>query len=140
MVRVRGEERGTDAQDRDRVLVAVRARAILERGIEDPALKPRAMTMLTLLSNRIEDYADGIRYGKQAVKLSPDSAEAHLQYAVALRWQAVEFLQAYLKTLPPGAEGMPGKESAYWRMGNAYEQLGRTDEARESLKSLGKKR
>lgn len=289
------------------------ARAILEAGVEDPALKPRALTMLTLLSNRIEDYENGVDYGKQAVKLSPESADAHLQYAIALRikmmngskvkavfslgtykkevkralelapsdpaprqeelgylvnapgvmggdldraweraqelekiswreglsWQAevqfkrkddeggmatlrkvlekdpasngarfqlafryqalerfteadaqfeilqsdeaenismnalyqrartrvlgryeqeraVEFLQAYLEKLPPKAEGMVGKESVYWRMGNAYEQLGRTDEARgayerslqiketkvarDSLKSLRKKR
>ena len=289
------------------------ARAILERGVENSAQKPRALTMLTLLSNQTGDYKNGVEYGKQAVKLSPGSADAHLQYAVALRikmtqgskvkavfslgtykkelkqarelapddpgprqeelgflvnapgmmggdldrawqlavelekiswreglsWQAevqfkrkddeagmatlrkvlekdpassgarfqlayryqalerfaeadaqfeilqadeterismnalyqrartrilgryeqeraVEFLQAYLGKLPPKAEGMVGKESAYWRMGNAYEQLGRTveargayerslqiketKEARESLKSLGKKR
>jgi tetratricopeptide (TPR) repeat protein len=289
------------------------ARTILERGVENPILKPRALTMLTLLSNRIEDYENGLRYGKQAVKLSPDSADAHLQYAIAmrnkmakiskvramfsigaykkelrtarelepdnpdarneeigflvtvpgvaggdvdlawelalelekiswrdgLRWQsqiqfmreddeggiatlrkilekdptssgtrfqlalryqslerfaeadaefetlqadetdrismnslyqrartrvigryeqqqAIDFLQAYMKKLPSDAEGVPGKESAYWRMGNAYDQLGQADEARsayerslqiketkearESLKSLGKKR
>jgi len=70
--------------------------------------------------------------------------------------RAVEFLQEYLDNMPASPEGIPGKESAYWRMGNAYEQLGRDDdarrayerslaveenkEARQSLKSLGKKR
>ena len=61
------------------------ARTILERSVEDPASKPTALTLLTLLNNRTEDYEEGIRYGKQAVKVSPDSAEAHFQYAVALR-------------------------------------------------------
>jgi tetratricopeptide (TPR) repeat protein len=289
------------------------ARTILERSVEDSALKPAALTLLTLLNNRIEDYEEGVRYGKQAVKVSPDSADAHFQYAVALRtkmskvskvkamfslgtykkelkkaleldpddtearneeigflvtapgvaggdvdqawqralelekldwrdglrWQAViqfkkeniegslatsrkllekdptnsgarfqlayryqsleryeeadrefailqtdeaeqiamnalyqrartrvlgryeqeqavEFLQQYIDAMPRQAAGLPGMESAYWRMGNAYEQLGRaddarrayekslqieeTDEARDSLKSLGKKR
>ena len=70
--------------------------------------------------------------------------------------RAVEFLQQYLEALPANPEGLPGKEAAYWRMGNAYEQLGRDDdarrayerslavkenkEARQSLKSMGKKR
>jgi Flp pilus assembly protein TadD len=70
--------------------------------------------------------------------------------------QAVGILQTYIETMPAGAEGVPGKEAAYWRMGNAYEQLGRTDAARkayersmevqendaarDALKSLGKKR
>jgi len=289
------------------------ARTILERTAADPALEPQAVVLLTRLSNEVEDYESGIRYGKQSVKLSPDNAEAHFQYAVAirtkmskiskvkamfsvgtykkelrtalelapddpearneeigflvtapgvvggdldlawqralelekldwrhgLRWQseiqfmreqdeagvatlremlerdptgsgtrfrlaywyqnherygdadkefeilqadevprismnalyqrartrvlgdyeherAIEFLQKFLKTLPEETEGVPGKESAYWRMGNAYEQLGRNDDARrayerslsikendsarKSLKSLGKKR
>lgn len=289
------------------------ARTILERSVDDPAQKPAALTLLTLLNNRTGDYDAGIRYGKQAIKASPDSADAHFQYAVAirtkisnvskvkamfslgtykkelmrareldpddpearneeigflvtapgiaggdldlaweralelekidwqdgLRWQseiqfkkedvegslatsrrilekdpedfgtrfqlayryqslerfeeadreftilqsagderiamnalyqrartrvlgsyeqeqAVGFLQTYLETFPAKPAGLPGKESAYWRMGNAYEQLGRADEARKAyersleiqendaargaLKSLGKKR
>jgi len=289
------------------------ARTILERSAKDPALKPTALTLLTLLNNRTENFEEGVRYGKQAVKASPDSADAHFQYAVALRtkmskvskvramfslgtykkelkkareldpndtearneeigflvsapgvaggdvdlawqralelekldwrgglrWQAViqfkkeeiegglatsrkllekdpadsgarfrlayryqileryeeadrefailqtdeaeqiamnalyqrartrvlgryeqeqavEFLQNYIEAMPAEAAGVPGKEAAYWRMGNAYEQLDRTDdarrayekslqieetdEARDSLKSLGKKR
>ena len=289
------------------------ARTILERSVEDTKLKPQSLILLTRLSNELEDYDSGIRYGKQAVKLSPDSADAHFQYAVALRtkiskvskvkamfslgtykkelrtarelapddpdarneeigflvtapgvaggdidlawqralelekldwrgglrWQAeiqfkkkddeagvatlremlekdpqssgprfrlaywyqsherydeadhefeilqaddvprismnalyqrgrtrvlgdyeqqqaVEFLQKYVETLPADPEGLPGNESAYWRIGNAYEQSGRnddarrayqrslaikeTEQARKSLKALGKTR
>jgi tetratricopeptide (TPR) repeat protein len=289
------------------------ARTILERSVEDPALESHALILLTRLNNDLEDYESGIRYGKQSVKLAPDNAQAHFQYAVALRtkmskvskvramfsigaykkelraaldlapddpdarneeigflvtapgavggdldlaweralelekldwrhglrWQseiqfmkkqdeagvatlhemlerdpsgsgtrfrlaywyqsheryeeadhefeilqaddvprismnalyqrartrvlggyeqerAVEILQTFLETLPDEPAGIPGRESAYWRMGNAYEQLGRnddarrayerslsikeTDSARKSLKSLGKTR
>ena len=54
--------------------------------------------------------------------------------------QAIGFLEEYLARLPAEPEGLPGKESAYWRMGNAYEQLGRADEARRAYEtSLGVK-
>jgi Tfp pilus assembly protein PilF len=273
------------------------AQAILERSVEDSALEAQSLILLTRLSNGLEDYESGVRYGKKAVKLSPDSVDAHFQYAVALRtkmskvskvkamfslgtykkelrtaleldpgnadardeeigflvnapgfaggdvdqawqraleleeidwrgglrWQAeiqflkkdddagmatlremlekdpegtgtrfqlalryqaraqydeadrefeilqaddeprlsknalyqrarsrvmgeyeqeqaIAMLQDYLETMPNDPEGIPGKESAYWRMGNAYEQLGRTDEARRAYEtSLGVK-
>jgi tetratricopeptide (TPR) repeat protein len=54
--------------------------------------------------------------------------------------QAIAMLQNYLEAMPNDPVGIPGKESAYWRMGNAYEQLGRTDEARRAYEtSLGVK-
>jgi len=61
------------------------ARAILERTVKNTELERRSLVLLTRLSNAVEDYDSGISYGKRAVKLSPDNADAHLQYAVALR-------------------------------------------------------
>lgn len=61
------------------------ARQILERTVKDPAQEAQSLVLLTRISNRLEDYEQGMRSGKQAVKLLPESSVAHYEYAVALR-------------------------------------------------------
>ena len=61
------------------------ARPLLERALENDALRAQALVLLTRLCNDIEEYKQGIEYGEAAVKALPDSSEAHYQYALALR-------------------------------------------------------
>ena len=51
----------------------------LERVIGDPSVE------LTEIANARQDAKAGIEWGKQAIKASPDSSNAHYQYALALR-------------------------------------------------------
>jgi tetratricopeptide (TPR) repeat protein len=46
--------------------------------------------------------------------------------------QAVLLLTEYLERLPEQPQGVPGRTSAYWRLGNAYEQLERRADARQA--------
>jgi len=61
------------------------ARQILDQTVQDPAQKAQSLVLLTRIYNRLEDYEQGMRTGKQAVKLLPDSSVAHYEYAVAVR-------------------------------------------------------
>ncbi len=47
--------------------------------------------------------------------------------------KAVEFLLAYIEGLSEAAQGLPSESNAYWRLGLAYRQLDRMDEARKAL-------
>ena len=62
-----------------------KARQLLEQTLDDPGLEGQALVMLTEICNAEEDFESGIEYGKKAVKVLPESADAHYQYAVALR-------------------------------------------------------
>jgi cytochrome c-type biogenesis protein CcmH/NrfG len=44
----------------------------------------------------------------------------------------VLILTQYLERLPEKPEGVPGRAPAYWRLGNAYEQLERRADARQA--------
>jgi tetratricopeptide (TPR) repeat protein len=44
--------------------------------------------------------------------------------------KAVELLNEYLAKAPDGASGLPTRSAAYWRLGNAHEQLKERDQAR----------
>jgi len=46
--------------------------------------------------------------------------------------RAVELLLDFIAKVPDKAQGLPGKSSAYWRLGNAYEQLKQPDKARQA--------
>ncbi|MCP3981211.1 MAG: tetratricopeptide repeat protein [bacterium] len=61
------------------------ARAILEGTLEQPALEAQSLLLLTRICNAREEYEDGVSYGKRAVKLLPESSQAHHAYAEALR-------------------------------------------------------
>ena len=58
---------------------------LLETAAENPGTEPEAVLLLTQACNQLEDWESGIGYGKRAVKLMPETADAHYQYAVALR-------------------------------------------------------
>ena len=84
------------------------ARAILERTVKDTQLESRSLILLTRLSNQLEDYESGIPYGKRAVKLSPDSAEAHFNLGLLLAEtgrmaEAADELRASLDSDPSNA-------------------------------------
>jgi tetratricopeptide (TPR) repeat protein len=61
------------------------ARPILEKALEDPASRPEATVLLTWLYNGTEDWERAVEHGEQAIRLMPDNAMAHHQYAIALR-------------------------------------------------------
>jgi tetratricopeptide (TPR) repeat protein len=61
------------------------ARAVLEKTAGDPALAGESLVLLTRIAALRGDHERGADLGKQAVKLQPDSSEAHYWYAVALR-------------------------------------------------------
>ena len=46
---------------------------------------------------------------------------------------AVRYLQQYIDELGPDPRGLPSESHAYWRLGLAYQQLDRIDEARRAL-------
>jgi tetratricopeptide (TPR) repeat protein len=47
--------------------------------------------------------------------------------------EAVDYLLGYIERLTDSIRGVPSESSAYWRLGLAYKQLGRVNEAREAL-------
>jgi tetratricopeptide (TPR) repeat protein len=102
------------------------ARQLLERAIQDPAIEAEALVLLTDTCNRVEDYEDGIRYGKRAVDLLPESSEAHFRYAQALRikmsivskMKAMFSLGSYKKSLRRAIDLDPGN------IGARQEQIG----------------
>ena len=83
------------------------ARELLEGSLNDPGAKAERLLLLTRVCNILGDYEDGIRYGKQAVELLPDSGEAHFRYAQAMRvkmqkvseFKAMFVVGGYKKTL-----------------------------------------
>ena len=44
--------------------------------------------------------------------------------------QAVELMLVYIDKVPANTTTLPGRSPAYWRLGNAYEMVGKRDEAR----------
>lgn len=61
------------------------AAGLLTARLDQASSKPEALILLTSALNTIGDYKQGVEYGEQAVEAAPDSSEAHLQYARALR-------------------------------------------------------
>ncbi|MBW1758594.1 MAG: tetratricopeptide repeat protein [Deltaproteobacteria bacterium] len=61
------------------------ARGILVGAIEVPSQRAQGLVLLTEALNGLEEYEEGVKTGEEAVKLLPESSEAHFQYAVALR-------------------------------------------------------
>jgi len=61
------------------------ARWTLEPALENPETEAQASLLLATTSNALQDYESGIRHGRRAVELLPESAEAHYRYAEALR-------------------------------------------------------
>jgi tetratricopeptide (TPR) repeat protein len=88
------------------------ARRLLEHAISNPAHEAAGLVLLTTSCNALSDYEAGIRYGKRAVGLLPESSEAHFQYAQALRikmssvskMKAMFSLGPYKKTLKRAIE------------------------------------
>lgn len=58
---------------------------LLEQTLANETLKPAALLALTRLYNEEGDYAKSVDYGERAVEALPESSEAHLAYAVALK-------------------------------------------------------
>jgi tetratricopeptide (TPR) repeat protein len=60
-------------------------RPAVEQALGNPQTEAQASLLLATASNALQDYESGICYGRRAVKLLPESAEAHYRYAEALR-------------------------------------------------------
>jgi len=82
------------------------ARALLSEACADPAEEGRARYLLCLLANREGDAAGALVHGKRLVALQPESSEAHLQYAIAMRnkffqskWYAITHVSEYKQHL-----------------------------------------
>jgi len=96
------------------------AKVLLERTAADPALRAESLVLLTRACNFEEDYENGVRYGKEAVELLPDSSAAHFEYAQALRIKmskiskikAMMSLSTYKKELARSLELDPGNLEA----------------------------
>jgi len=78
------------------------AKQILENAISDPDVESAGIVLLTQTCNRLEEFEDGIRYGKRAIELLPESSEAHYRYAEALRikMQKVNKMKAMFSLSP----------------------------------------
>ena len=61
------------------------AKQFFEQALESETDKAQANLWLCRLYNRENNYEKALVYGEQAVALLPDSSEAHLQYAQAIR-------------------------------------------------------
>ena len=48
--------------------------------------------------------------------------------------QAPKYLLSYIEKRPNARRGVPSRSNAYWRLGNAYEQLDRRDDARRAYR------
>lgn len=58
---------------------------LLIAALEARTVGPEATVLITQALNNVDDWEQGIDYGKQATKAFPESSEAHLAYAIALR-------------------------------------------------------
>ena len=61
------------------------AKTLLERTAADPALRGESLVLLTRACNALEDWENGVKYGKEAAELRPEDSGAHFEYAQALR-------------------------------------------------------
>jgi tetratricopeptide (TPR) repeat protein len=61
------------------------ARAALEKTAVDPSLAGESLVLLTRIAALRGDHERGVDLGERAVKLQPESSEAHYWYAVTLR-------------------------------------------------------
>ena len=112
-------------------------RKMIER---DPAA-PRARQALAFALQSDGNYREADRHF--GVLLGMDDAERSMmaRYQLARSRilgkyelpKAVEYLLGYLEQFSASIRNLPSESSAYWRLGLAYEQLGRTTEARTAL-------
>jgi tetratricopeptide (TPR) repeat protein len=58
---------------------------LLIAALDSETVGPEGTVLATQALNRVGDWTQGIEYGKQAIEAFPESSEAHLAYAVALR-------------------------------------------------------
>ena len=127
------------------------ARGILEGAIEVPSQRAQGLVLLTEALNGLEEYEEGVKTGEEAVELLPDSSEAHLQYAVALRikmsnvgkMKAMFTVGTYKKELQRAIDLDPGNVDALTEevgyLGNAPGIAGGDlDKAREKAQELRK--
>ena len=127
------------------------ARDILEGAIEVPSQRAQGLVLLTEALNGLEEYEEGVKTGEEAVELLPESSEAHLQYAVALRikmsnvgkMKAMFTVGTYKKELQRAIDLDPGNVDALTEevgyLGNAPGIAGGDlDKAREKAQELRK--
>lgn len=127
------------------------ARGILEGAIEVPSQRAQGLVLLTEALNGLEEYEEGVKTGEEAVELLPESSEAHLQYAVALRikmsnvgkMKAMFTVGTYKKELQRAIDLDPGNVDALTEevgyLGNAPGIAGGDlDKAREKAQELRK--
>ena len=127
------------------------ARGILEGAIEVPSQRAQGLVLLTEALNGLEEYEEGVKIGEEAVELLPESSEAHLQYAVALRikmsnvgkMKAMFTVGTYKKELQRAIDLDPGNVDALTEevgyLGNAPGIAGGDlDKAREKAQELRK--
>jgi tetratricopeptide (TPR) repeat protein len=58
---------------------------LLIAALESRTVGPEGTVLATQALNRVGDWKQGVEYGEQAIEAFPESSEAHLAYAVALR-------------------------------------------------------
>ncbi len=61
------------------------ARELLRQAVREQSTQAEATLLLTRICNDKQEWKDGVELGLQAVRLLPESSEAHYEYAVALR-------------------------------------------------------
>jgi tetratricopeptide (TPR) repeat protein len=97
-----------------------RARELLEDALQDPSAAAQALVPLTRVCTELEEIDAAVAYGKRAIQEAPRSSTAHLNLAVALRYQmstvgnrqAAFILQTYTEVLERALELDPSNARA----------------------------
>jgi predicted Zn-dependent protease len=109
-------------------------RELLAEQPEDPAVRTLlATTLLDLKKWPEADEQFAVVAASSDVRWALPAVYQRARTRVVGRYepeQAVAFLEDYVKRAP--ADAVPPPAAAWWRMGNAYEQLGRTGDARRA--------
>ena len=112
---------------------------MLERDKDDESVRMRLAMQLQGAGN----YAEADRHLRILAESDDSRRALSARYQIARSriigeyetQQAVDALLAYIKQLTEPVAGLPSKSSAYWRLGMAYEQQQRIEEARRAYQT-----
>jgi tetratricopeptide (TPR) repeat protein len=124
------------ARDQSKPELAIaRAIAALEPVVSaDPNLYLAQYTLGTALARKAQ-YADAVKHLHKAIELQPDSAWAHYEIGVALL-KTGDFKTAVVH-LEIATGRLPGFGAAHLALAEAYEHLGRIEEAKKERDKAG---
>jgi predicted Zn-dependent protease len=115
-----------------------RAVAALRREIENTPGHLPARLLLADTKLRLRDYAGGLPYAEEAVRLSPRLPLA--RYLLGSLLNGAGQTARAVEELETAARLMPGEPRIHYALSQAYERAGRRDDARRALEDFARLR